>query len=399
MQLSQKQQTIWNAPKRRWNFAIGAVQSGKTYLSYFTLLKRVLEQPPGNIALIGKTERTLRRNVIVPMRDLFGSKIISQVYGDGQIKIAGRMCYIYGANDARAVTKIQGAQFVYAYGDEIPTWPQTFFEMLRSRLSPVGACFDGTGNPEGPYHWFKVNVIDHEPAERALPKGKPIKLTRNYFHFILYDNPFLDPDYVSALESEYTGMWKKRYIDGLWAAAEGAIYDMFDEALHVVESVPENVKILRWFSAVDYGTVNPCVFYLIGLGNDEKFYVVDEYRWDSVEHTGRQKTDAQYSKDYAAFINRWRVQPEWCFIDPSAQSFITQMHHDNVYGVYEADNAVLDGIRRMAMLMAAGRLKILKRCKHLIAEISGYVWDSKAQERGEDAPLKIADHGDRKSVV
>ena len=32
------------------------------------------------------------------------------------------------------------------------------------------------------------------------------------------------------------------------------------------------------------------------------------------------------------------------------------------------------------------------RCKHLIDEIQGYAWDPKAQERGEDKPVKTNDH-------
>ncbi|MGW4825734.1 PBSX family phage terminase large subunit, partial [Streptomyces sp. NPDC004227] len=39
-----------------------------------------------------------------------------------------------------------------------------------------------------------------------------------------------------------------------------------------------------------------------------------------------------------------------------------------------------------------GRLKVHSSCRELIAEISGYAWDDRAAEKGEDKPIKAADH-------
>ena len=61
------------------------------------------------------------------------------------------------------------------------------------------------------------------------------------FHFRLEDNWNLDPDYVANLKKEYTGLWYKRFILGLWVQAEGAIYDMFHPEVHVVRELPD-----RW---------------------------------------------------------------------------------------------------------------------------------------------------------
>jgi len=111
--------------------------------------------------LIGKTERTVRRNIIDPLRELYTEHNISNIYGDGLVDIFGRRFYVVGANDERAVTKIQGVGLVYALGDEVTTWPESFFQMLKSRLDKPGATFDGTCNPESPYHWFK-GFLDSE---------------------------------------------------------------------------------------------------------------------------------------------------------------------------------------------------------------------------------------------
>nr|WP_282916569.1 hypothetical protein [Streptomyces exfoliatus] len=58
-----------------------------------------------------------------------------------------------------------------------------------------------------------------------------------------------------------------------------------------------------------------------------------------------------------------------------------------------ANNAVLDGIRTMSSLLSAGKLVVHSSCKALIGEMPGYAWDDKAAEKGEDKPIKVADHG------
>ncbi len=42
--------------------------------------------------------------------------------------------------------------------------------------------------------------------------------------------------------------------------------------------------------------------------------------------------------------------------------------------------------------MRKGNVYILDRCKNLIKEIETYVWDPKKSEKGDDEPVKKADH-------
>ena len=57
-----------------------------------------------------------------------------------------------------------------------------------------------------------------------------------------------------------------------------------------------------------------------------------------------------------------------------------------------AENDVLDGIRFLLNRFKAEAIKIDPRCKKSINEFSVYSWDSKAQLRGEDKPIKVNDH-------
>ena len=80
------------------------------------------------------------------------------------------------------------------------------------------------------------------------------------------------------------------------------------------------------------------------------------------------------------------------YVDPSAASFITALRQRGVY-VMEADNDVLNGIRRVSTLMSRCLLKICSDCKGTIDELESYHWDDKAALVGIEKPIKEDDHG------
>lgn len=361
----------------RINLWDGAVRSGKTFASIWAWVRFVREGPPGELLMVGKTERTLKRNILDPLAELVGSRNFKLVSGSGECFLFGRRIYLVGANDERAEGKIRGMTLAGAYGDEITLWPESFFTMLLSRLSVPGARLIGTTNPDSPGHWL---------MRKYLSRANELDLRR--FQFRLDDNPALDPVYVENLKREYTGLWYKRFILGEWCIAEGAVYDMFDTARHVVTKLP---PIRHFWVAVDYGTTNPFAALLAGEGVDDRLYIVDEWLWDS-RARGRQLTDAEYSRELQKWLGSHTTHWRWIYVDPSAASFIVQLRRDKVRGIAPADNEVLDGIRNVASLLATDRLRIHARCTGLIEELQGYAWDPKAQERGEDRPIKQNDH-------
>lgn len=406
-----KQQRSVELAVARLNLWEGSVRSSKTVCSLLAWLRFVRTGPAGNLAMIGKTERTLKRNVIDPLVDMLGPKRCKANWGDGELMLLGRRIYLAGANNEQAVGKIQGLTLAGAYVDEVALMPEGMWSMLLTRLSIEGARLYGTTNPDNPNHWLMRDYLkkarlwlrhDGSVVEGDGGDG-PLDMAR--FSFRLRDNPALSPAYLAALEAEFTGLWYRRFIEGLWVLAEGAIYDSFDPTVgngNVITVLPE---IRQWVVAVDYGTTNPFVALLIGVGVDDRLYVAREWRWDSRARKA-QKTDAEYSAE----LRRWlddldpqsntvisecpgAARPERIIVDPSAASFIAQLWRDGWAGVRGADNTVLDGIRSVATLTSAGRLLWHESCEGLIAERTGYVWDAKAAERGIEQPMKVDDHG------
>jgi hypothetical protein len=133
------QKEVLKNANKTFNFLCGAVRSGKTYGSYFLIPKRIKQHWDNNVFFVGKTLTTLNRNIFEPMRAIYGTDRISRIIDKQEISIFGKKCWVVGANDDRAVTKIQGPSAGYFYCDEIVTYPENFFQMMLSRLDKPGS--------------------------------------------------------------------------------------------------------------------------------------------------------------------------------------------------------------------------------------------------------------------
>jgi PBSX family phage terminase large subunit len=385
----------------RLNVFEGAVRSGKTIASLLAWLKFVREAPDGPLLMVGKTERTLKRNILDPLIEMLGPRRCKLIGGAGELWLLGRLVYIAGANDERSQEKIRGLTLVGAYVDEATTIPESFWSMLKTRLSVEGARLICTTNPDSKNHWLKTDHLDR--AKLHLTRTGEVErfvgedlLDLHRFSFQLDDNPSLPRSYIEETKKEHVGLWYRRLVLGDWCLAEGAVYEMFDPDRHVVDVLPD---IQRWIACgIDYGTTNPFAALMLGLGVDGNLYFGHEFWWSSkVQH--RQLTDAEYSqrlRDWLADLpipgtGLKGIRPQWVVVDPSAASFVQQLHRDKLSPVL-GNNDVLDGIRTVSSLFAQDRLFVHRSCRNLLNELPGYSWDDTKAAKGEDAPVKVDDH-------
>jgi len=358
----------------RVNLAHGAVRSAKTVGANVRWLRTIQEASEGgNLLMVGKTLGALERNVLVPIGRLVGPQNYLYKRSLKRVWIYGRECWVEGANDEAAYQKIEGETLEKAYVDEGSLCPESFFNMLTTRLSEPEAQLFLTTNPGPPAHYLKKRWIDREGE---------LDLRTWWFH--LEDNPWLDPRYVEELKRQFgppSSLFYQRYIEGLWVMAEGAVFPHFDRSAHVVPRPPDGpMKAL--VIGIDYGQTHPSAFLKLGRWGPA-WYTIDEYRESD-------RTNARLSKDLGAFIGG--KYPSAILVDPSARGFINQLKADKVERVRGADNSVLDSIGRISSALATGALKIVgPACPRLIEELEGYRWDPKATARGEDAPVKDKD--------
>lgn len=136
------------------------------------------------------------------------------------------------------------------------------------------------------------------------------------------------------------------------------------------------------------GTQNATVFLLWTKDQKGRWACIREYYYSGRDEK-KQKTDSEFADDLGKWLEG--ISPKRIVVDPAAASFIAEMKKRG-YSVKPAKNDVLDGIRFVASLLAQKETVFCECCENTIQEFASYVWDSKAAERGEDKPVKTADH-------
>lgn len=379
---SEKQRLVWQntiGAHHRWNVSSGATRSGKTFLDYYRIPYRIRNVGnDGLVLLIGNTRATLERNVLSPMRGIWGKNFVGYVSQNNTIELFGRKCHALGADKISQVQRLRGAGLSYCYGDEVTTWHPEVFSMLKSRLDKKGACFDGTCNPDGPGHWFK----------KFLDGGESDGLDIFRADFTIDDNPFLEPDFVSALKREYAGtVYYDRYILGRWVAAEGRIYVPFSRQRHVVgleelEKLHKIAPLTQFSIGVDIGgNKSATVFTLAAIAKGYKYAIILDEVYDK-----RNLTAEHVIQSFKETSRRWKDEyPRLadCYADSAEQLFVKSFRWEAPYlNVYNAKKTPVNGrIAAVNRLLAQDRLFVAKPCRELIAAIESAVWSDKEKNR------------------
>ena len=387
MGLSEKQRAIMQFPYSSYDAIIcdGAVRSGKTSIMGLSFFLWAMGNFNGcAFAFCGKSVGAIERNVVVPLLSIqYLQNNFDFKYNRGDHVLIARRgrkenrFYLFGGKDESSYMLIQGITLAGVMLDEVALMPRSFVEQALARCSVNKAKMWFNCNPENPLHWFRQEWILKATEKNAL-----------HLHFLMDDNPALSDETRQRYKNMYAGVFYQRYILGQWVMSEGLIYDMFDMTQNVYrENIPSLPYSCQRYIACDYGTTNPTVFLDI-YDNGEIIRVDREYRWDS-RKKHRQKTDQEYADDLIEFMGEHLCT---VLVDPSAASFIVALRQRGVY-VQEANNDVLDGIRKVGALFKKRELLVHERCVGLLDELGTYLWDDKSAARGEERPVKQQDHG------
>lgn len=374
MPFSVKQREYMDNANKRWNFKTGATRSGKTYMDYFVIPKRIRARigKPGLVVILGVTKSTIERNILEPMRQIWGPELVGEINSKNVCYLFGEYCYCLGAEKISQVSKLRGSSIKYVYGDEVADWNEEVFEMLKSRLDKPYSCFDGALNPQGPNHWLK-GFLESTEYDTYVQT------------YTIFDNPFLDKSFVENLCKEYEGsVYYQRYILGKWALAEGLVYPMFKRDKHIFSEAVEYDYHKQYFVAVDYGTVNPFAVGIFEM-QGKKSRMIKEVHYDGRKQP---RTDNEgYYKLMCDAIGDLPIQK--ILVDPSAAGFIQTIVKYGKYFVEGANNDVLNGIQEVTKYLNYGLLQVHDSCTETIKEFQQYAWDDK---HGGDEVIKENDH-------
>ena len=400
MIISDKQKEYINNAHHRYNIKVGARRCGKTYLDILYMIpKRIIERKgkDGLYCIFGVSQATIERNVLQPLREIYGKNLIGSVKNNNVAKLFGEEVYCLGCEKVNQVSKIQGTSIKYAYGDEIARWHQDVFTMIQGSLDKEYSCFDGALNPENQSHWLKKDFLD-----RIEEKGLDVYVQ----HYTIFDNPFLSKEFVDNLCKEYAGtVFYDRLILGLWKNAEGIIYRQFADnpSLYIkdnaIDEYGNKLNFLIISIGIDYGATEGETEFkanAITYGFKE-VWTIDEEKLTGL-HTPEQMYD-KFIEFYKRVVNEYGKVTH-AFADYGAlgqvitfgmnrylqQKGIPIQVQDCIKG------RILDRIELDCHLFGQMRRFILKKCKYLIEAYSQALWDNKhPDERLDDGTTPIDD--------
>ena len=377
LSLTNKQKEYWKNSVHRWNIKCGATRSGKTFLDYYLLPKRIrdVSGKPGLYVILGNTKSTLQRNIIEPLQDIWGTELVSDIKSDNTAFMFGEKVHCIGADKINQVNRLRGSSIKYCYGDEVVTWNEEVFGMLKSRLDKAYSRFDGTCNPEGQNHWFK-KFIDTPGIDIF------------YQQYTLYDNPFVPSEFVKNLETEYRGtVYFDRYVLGEWKNAQGVVFrDFADNTQKYLIKRSELPKSFRYCS----------VGYDLG-GNKSNFaLVVSAVAYDGTVYVLRAKEilpdnllPSDVENAAVDFIKSaeddYGISVEACYIDDNYYTTVNGLNKwryifDSAAHI-KASMPLEDRPLMLTKLMARGKFKILENeCEPLVFQLANAVYDAKSEK-------------------
>lgn len=374
--LTDKQKDFWKKANRRWNIKSGATRSGKTFLDYYLIPKRIraVSGKDGLYVILGNTKSTLQRNIIEPLQNIWGVEIVSDIKADNTATMFGEKVHCIGADKINQVNRLRGSSIKYCYGDEVVTWNEEVFNMLKSRLDKSYSLFDGTCNPEGPNHWFK----------KFLDSDADIFCQE----YTLYDNPFNPKEFVNNLELEYQGtVYFDRYILGKWKRAEGIVFPDFADNtpkyIVLKNECPKRFKSLG--VGYDLGG-NKSNFALVasGITHSNEVYVLGVK--EIVPEIVKLQDVEQYAKEFIVEIEeKYGIEACYCYIDDNYYTTVNSLNNwryifDSAARI-KSSMPLADRPLMLTKLMASGRFKLVEGCcEPLIYQLQNAVFDEKSEK-------------------
>lgn len=358
----------------------GPAETGKTLAICWLLHITHSKYPNLHSSIVRKTQHSVYGSVLQTFhRVIAGSPV--KVYGgekpERYIYPNGSTIWVGGMDNADKVLSSERYIIAVSQAEELTL---NDWEMLTTRATGRGfsipnARVIGDANPAGSKHWIRTR--------------KNLTLIQSRHE----DNPTLYTDSGEITEQgkitlgrldNLTGVRLKRLRHGIWATAEGAVYDTFDSSVHVKTRPEEEFK--EWYLTVDEGYTNPAVILLVGSDTDGRWHIAREFYERGKLQSQVVETAKQWSQEKKCSV---------VAVDESAAGLIADMQNSGINAT-GAKGRVLDGIQKVQdRLKIQGdglpRLTVDPSCINVINEFESYQWK---QTKGieKDEPVKENDH-------
>jgi len=346
----------------------GAKRAGKTFIVLLLFLAHVAKYEGKGLAFIigGATYSAIWRNILDDMEKIIGRDI--KLDKKNSFTLFGNKIYVFDGSTSDAWKKARGFTAAGALLNEGTALHDMFVKEVISRCSYTGARIFIDTNPENPSHPVKEDYIDKDG--QTLSNGR---VNIRAFHFSLFDNIFLDPEYVeSIVASTPTGMFTDRDIYGHWVAAEGVIYKDFNKDIHYISAEKAAEKnFVHYYAGVDWGYEHPGAIVVLGEDDKGDTYLLEEH--------SKQHEEIDYWVGVAKGVKE-RYGNIFFYCDSARPEHVKRFRREGLKAV-NADKSVLAGIEEVARMLKLKKLYVIENEVNLFKkEIFLYVWNEKTGE-------------------
>lgn len=403
----------------------GPAGTGKSFACLSKVHLMALQNPGSKYLLVRKTHVSLTATGLVTFKDHVIKEalelgIVKWYGGSGSTPPGfhysnGSVINVGGMDNP---LKIMSSEYDLIYVQEATEFTPDDWEKCTTRLRNGVVSFQqllADCNPEGPDHWLK----------KRCDSGQTHML-----YALHTDNPKLfgqdgtpteqGAEYLETLAA-LTGVRKHRLYGGVWAAAEGVIYENWNPAVHISERKKLPFEWMRIW-AIDFGYTNPFVWQQWAIDPDGRLILEKEiYRSQRIvaDHV-QQILDVVTHSHERVKVNgkidparsRWIYPRPWKVIcDHDAEDRAT-FERETGMGTIAATKTVSDGIQAMMQRlevqpdgrarMEVCRTALVDRDESLaqrglplgfIGEIPGYAWMTTPDGKpSKDQPVKLNDH-------
>jgi phage terminase large subunit len=388
----------------------GPAGTGKTVSALYKV-HVLLSIYKGTRALIArKTNTALAGSAIASYRDMIDPRQGIRYFGGNKIRPAA---FIYPNGSELIVNgldrpeKVKSWEFSLAYLNEASECSVEDIEFVRSRLrqgkTPYHQLILDT-NPDAPTHWLNTRM-NEGTTTRLVSRHED-----NPRYFDLKTNDWTPEGhaYIEGVLGGLTGVRLARLRYGIWAAAEGTVFESsYDRAKNVIKRFPIPAEWPRYMS-LDFGFVHPFVCKWYAEDPDGRLYCYREIymtRRLVEEHAKQVKQLSKWGQPGGDPL------PRVIYADHDAEGRATFEKHTGL-NTTAAHKAVSEGIQAMAArLRPAGdgkprlmyfddclvevdqELAKAKKPTCTIEEFDSYIWDTRQGMKKGDQPVKESDHG------
>jgi PBSX family phage terminase large subunit len=379
----------------------GPAETGKTMAACWKSHLICLKYPGAQGAIIRKTQTSVYGSVLqtfervsegAPIIKYGGEKPEKYIYSNGSVIWVGGM-------DNRERVLSSERDFIQTCQTEEFTLDD--WEYLTTRTTGRGAIIPhpqlfGDCNPAGSKHWIRTR--EHVRLIHTTHRDNPTLYNRD-------GTMTAQGQRTMSRLAALSGVRRRRLFEGIWATAEGAVYDMFDAQIHVLRRELSEFHV--FYLAMDEGYTNPAVILLMGEDSDGRWHAFKEfYRRGVLQETVVAKAKDWYSGIYTpeqtaeqkeAGLVPGPVGCSFAAVDSAAAGLIADMRNNGMTAM-SAKGRVLDGIQAIQnRLKVQGdgrpRLTVDPACVETINEFESYVWKKQAnRDFTKDEPLKENDH-------